>query len=59
MPLDDECQRYLCGMLNSFVANYLVRMRVSTHVSSGIIDRLRSARCRSRRSRFDFARSPL
>jgi hypothetical protein len=27
-------------MLNSFVANYLVRLRVSTHVSSGIIDRL-------------------
>jgi hypothetical protein len=40
-PLDPECQWYLCGMLNSFVANYLVRMRVSTHVSSGIIDRLR------------------
>ncbi len=38
--LDDECQWYLCGMLNSFVANYLVRLRVSTHVSSGIIDRL-------------------
>ena len=38
--LDDESQRYLCGMLNSFVANYLVRLRVSTHVSSGIIDRL-------------------
>jgi hypothetical protein len=27
-------------MLNSYVANYLVRLRVSTHVSSGIIDRL-------------------
>ena len=40
-PLDVECQWYLCGMLNSFVANYLVRLRVSTHVSSGIIDRLR------------------
>ena len=40
VPLDVECQWYLCGMLNSFVANYLVRMRVSTHVS-GIIDRLR------------------
>ena len=38
--LDDECQEYLCGILNSFVANYLVRMRVSTHVTSGIIDRL-------------------
>jgi hypothetical protein len=38
--LDDESQDYLCGVLNSFVANYLVRMRVNTHVSSGIIDRL-------------------
>jgi hypothetical protein len=38
--LDDESQWYLCGMLNSYVANYLVRLRVSTHVSSGIIDRL-------------------
>ena len=38
--LDDEAQWYLCGMLNSYVANYLVRLRVSTHVSSGIIDRL-------------------
>jgi hypothetical protein len=41
VPLDVECQWYLCGMLNSFVANYLVRMRVSTHVSASIIDRLR------------------
>ncbi len=41
VPLDVECQWYLCGMLNSFVANYLIRMRVSTHVSSAIIDRLR------------------
>jgi hypothetical protein len=39
-PLDGESQWYLCGMLNSFVANYLVRLRVSTHVSSSIIDRL-------------------
>ncbi len=38
--VDDELQWYLCGMLNSFVANYLVRLRVTTHVSSGIIDRL-------------------
>jgi hypothetical protein len=38
--LDDESQWYLCGLLNSYVANYLVRLRVGTHVSSGIIDRL-------------------
>jgi N-6 DNA Methylase/Eco57I restriction-modification methylase len=39
-PLDDAAQLFLCGMFNSFVANYLVRLRVSTHVTSGIIDRL-------------------
>jgi hypothetical protein len=38
--VDHASQWYLCGMLNSFVANYLVRFRVGTHVSSGIIDRL-------------------
>ena len=38
--LDADAQWYLCGMLNSYVANYLVRMRVTTHVSSGVIDRL-------------------
>jgi hypothetical protein len=39
-PLDAECQLFVCGMLNSFVANYLVRLRVMTHVTAGIIDRL-------------------
>ncbi|HSC27325.1 MAG TPA: N-6 DNA methylase [Vicinamibacterales bacterium] len=39
-PVDIETQRYLCGMLNSFVANYLVRMRVNTHVSVAIIEQL-------------------
>ena len=38
--LDGDEQLFLCGMFNSFVANYLVRLRVSTHVTSGIIDRL-------------------
>ena len=38
--LDDGAQQFLCGMLNSFVANYLVRMRVSTHVTAAIMDRL-------------------
>jgi hypothetical protein len=31
---------FLCGIFNSFVANYLVRLRVTTHVSAGIIGRL-------------------
>jgi N-6 DNA Methylase/Eco57I restriction-modification methylase len=39
-PLDDECQRYLCAMFNSFVANYLIRLRVGTHVTTAIINGL-------------------
>jgi hypothetical protein len=38
--LSDDEQHYLCAIFNSYVANYLVRLRVSTHVSSAIIDRL-------------------
>jgi len=33
-------QDYLCGVLNSFVANYLVRLRVTTHVTARIVSRL-------------------
>ena len=33
-------QLFLCGVLNSFVANYFVRMRVGTHVTVSIIERL-------------------
>jgi len=33
-------QAFLCGILNSFVANYLVRLRVTTHVTAGIVGRL-------------------
>ncbi|HEY3382847.1 MAG TPA: N-6 DNA methylase [Vicinamibacterales bacterium] len=39
-PLSDEDQQFLCGMFNSLMANYLVRQRVTTHVSAGIIARL-------------------
>jgi len=39
-PLDDEAQHFICGLLNSFVANYLVRLRVTTHVTVSIIERL-------------------
>ena len=38
--LDEEAQQFLCGMLNSYVADYLVRMRVGTHVSAAIVARL-------------------
>jgi hypothetical protein len=38
--LDKDVQQFLCGVFNSYVANYLVRLRVSIHVSASIIDRL-------------------
>lgn len=38
MPLRD--QRVLMALLNSYMANYLVRCRVTTHVSLGIVSRL-------------------
>ena len=37
-PLRD--QHLLCGLFNSFVVNYLVRMRVSTHVTTALVERL-------------------
>jgi hypothetical protein len=33
-------QDVLCALLNSFVANYLVRLRVSTHVTASLMARL-------------------
>ena len=38
LPLDE--QRVLCALLNSFVANFLVRLRVNTHVTVALITRL-------------------
>jgi hypothetical protein len=38
--LDAPAQLFLCGVFNSYVANYLVRMRVNTHVNILIIERL-------------------
>lgn len=43
-PLDEEAQQFLCGVLNSYVANYLIRMRVSTHVTTAIVARLPAPR---------------
>ncbi|MGE3405054.1 MAG: N-6 DNA methylase, partial [Vicinamibacterales bacterium] len=40
-PLPLESQQALCALMNSFVANYLVRLRVSTHVTASLIARLR------------------
>jgi hypothetical protein len=38
--LDDASQECLCGLFNSYVANYLVRQRVVMHVTTTIIERL-------------------
>jgi hypothetical protein len=39
-PLPLPAQRVLCALLNSFVANYLVRLRVNTHVTAALLSRL-------------------
>ena len=39
-PLALRHQHLLCGLFNSFVVNYLVRLRVSTHVTTAIVERL-------------------
>lgn len=38
--LDLDAQWFLCAVLNSFVANYLIRPQVTTHVTVGIVGRL-------------------
>jgi hypothetical protein len=35
-----RAQHFLCGLFNSFVLDYLVRLRVSTHVTTAIVERL-------------------
>jgi hypothetical protein len=35
-----HAQHFLCGLLNSFVVNYLARLRVTTHVTTAIVERL-------------------
>jgi hypothetical protein len=39
-PLAARAQHFLCGLFNSFVVNYLVRLRVTTHVTTAIVERL-------------------
>ena len=39
-PLPLDAQHVLCALLNSFVANYLVRLRVNTHVSASLLARV-------------------
>jgi hypothetical protein len=39
-PLPSRAQHLLCGLFNSFVVNYLVRLRVTTHVTTGMVEQL-------------------
>jgi hypothetical protein len=39
-PLPSDTQHVLCALLNSFVANYLVRLRVNTHVTVALVSRM-------------------
>jgi hypothetical protein len=38
--IDPDHQLFLCAVFNSFVANYLIRMRVGTHVNVSIVEQL-------------------
>jgi N-6 DNA Methylase len=38
--LDGDAQYVLCALMNSLVANYLVRLRVTTHVTTALVGRL-------------------
>jgi hypothetical protein len=38
--LSIQAQHFLCALFNSLVVNYLVRLRVSTHVTTAIVERL-------------------
>ena len=40
-PLARDNQAFLCAMLNSYVANYLVRQVMTTHLGSTTVERLR------------------
>jgi hypothetical protein len=39
-PLSLDTQHVLCALLNSLVANYLIRLRVNTHVTVALVSRL-------------------
>ena len=39
-PLPPRAQHFLCGLFNSFVVNYLVRLRVTTHVTTATVEQL-------------------
>ena len=39
-PLELRTQHFLCGLFNSLVVNFLVRLRVTTHVTTATVERL-------------------
>jgi methylase of polypeptide subunit release factors len=39
-PLSTDAEHVLCALMNSFVANYLIRLRVNTHVTASLVSRL-------------------
>ncbi len=39
-PLPLATQRVLCALLNSYVANFVIRLRVNTHVTVSLVSRL-------------------
>jgi hypothetical protein len=39
-PPDLMAQHFLCGILNSFAANFYIRQHVMTHVTAGLVHRL-------------------
>ena len=39
-PLSLVDQYFLCGLFNSFIVNYLVRLRVNTHVTTAVVEGL-------------------
>jgi hypothetical protein len=52
--LPADRQHVLCALLNSFVANYLIRLRVSTHVTAALMSRLPVPVVDARRSLFPY-----
>jgi hypothetical protein len=52
-PLSADAQHVLCALLNSYVANYLVRLRVNTHVTVALVSRLHVPMVRPEQPEFD------
>jgi hypothetical protein len=55
-PLPLAQQEVLCALLNSFVANYLIRLRVNTHVTASLMSRLPVPLVTPDREEFDHLR---